>query len=347
MRALARTQADHAYRIFCFSEDAAEAIGTEQSNVTFTVLRPRQRAVSTIVSLSILLRRERLDVLHATMYPPFFSPGPYVFTMHDVSPLSHPEFYPAHVRTRLRLLMSLGLRNARMIVCPTEDSRQTTSKYFGVSLDRMAVVHHGIDTRFQPLPAATSREAVRERYGIRAPYLLYVGKLQQRKNIVRMLQALHRVRDKAPELTLVLCGRRFGETDFLDETIARLNLRDKVIELGYVSNEDVPVLYSGALMVLYPTLLEGFGFPVLEAMACGTPVITSNVSCLPEIAGDAAILVDPENVDGIATAIERVHRSEDLRRELSVKGVHRAQSFTWERAAERTVEVYKRAASSK
>ena len=343
VRALVQTQPGHEYRIFCFSDDAAQAFDLRERNVTFTVLRPRQRALSTIVGLSMALRRERLDVLHATMYPPFFSPSPYVFTMHDVSPLSHPEFYPRQVRARLKFLMARGLRTARLIICPTEDSRQTTSRYFGINLDRMSVVHHGIDPRFRPVPRETARAAVAERYGVGSPYLLYVGKLQERKNIVRMLEALDRLRDDAREVTLVLCGRRFGDATFIDETIARLRLKDRVVEIGYVPDTDVPLLYSGAETVLYPTLLEGFGFPVVEAMACGTPVITSNVSCLPEIAGDAAMLVNPESVDEIAAAIHRLHTDEGTRRDLIARGAVRAKTFTWEKAAARTLEVYRRA----
>jgi glycosyltransferase involved in cell wall biosynthesis len=279
------------------------------------------------------------------MYPPPFSSVGYVFTMHDISPFAHPDFYPSRIRAGLSPLIRRGLRKARLIVCPSEHARETTAERFRVEPDRISVVHHGIDARFRPLAAEETPDTVRERYHIRAPYALYVGKLMLRKNIVRMLEAFDLLRRDAPELTLVLCGRRFWDSRFLDEAIARLRLQDRVVELGYVPDADLPPLYAGAEMALYPTLFEGFGFPVLEAMACGTPVVTSNVSCLPEIAGNAALLVNPESVEEIAAAMLRLHLDPALRATLRAKGLARAAMFTWQRAAEQMVEVYRRASA--
>ena len=345
VRSLAKMDQGNEYRIFCLSQAAADCFCVDVANFRFQILWPRHRAISVPVSLPFLLQREPVDILHATMYPPFFSPVEYVFTMHDVSPLVYPDFYPTNMRRSLKFLISRGLRKAKLIVCPSEHARETTAEHFGVDPDRISVVHHGIDSRFRPLPEEEAPDTVRERYQIRAPYALYVGKLMLRKNIVRMLEAFDLLRRDAPELTLVLCGRRFWDTHFLDEAIVRLRLQDRVVELGYVPDADLPLLYAGAEMALYPTLFEGFGFPVLEAMACGTPVVTSNVSCLPEIAGDAALLVDPQKVEEIAAAMRRLHADAALRRTLREKGLARAALFTWQRAAEQMVEVYRRASA--
>ena len=345
VRALAKVDRDNEYRILCLSQAAADAFGLQQANVCFEILRPRLRAISFPVSLPLSLMREPVDILHATVYPPLISPVDYVFTMHDVSPFVYPDNYPAGMRTRLKFLIGRGLRQAKQIVCVSEHARATTAEHCGIDPDRIAVIHHGIDPRFRPFPSDEAQDLVRQRYQIRAPYVLYVGKLTAPKNLDRMLEAFSLVHRDAPELTLVLCGRRFWDSQFLDDAIARLGLRECVVEPGYVPTEDLPLLYAGATMSLYVSLFEGFGFPLVEAMACGTPVVTSNVSCLPEVAGDGALLVNPNSVEEIADAMRRLHTDPALRATVREKGLARASAFTWDRTATKYLEVYRRASA--
>jgi glycosyltransferase involved in cell wall biosynthesis len=342
VRALAGIDRENEYRIFCLSQDAVDACGVDAPNVRFEILRHGSRAAGLTFGLPLALRKSPVDVLHATVYPPLVSPVDYVFTMHDVSPFALPGNYPAHMRVGLRFLIGRGLRRAARVVCVSEHARQSTLEHSGIGADRTTVIHHGIDAAFRPRPVADARATVLERYGIRAPYALYVGKLTAPKNLVRLLEAFAALRRESPELSLVLCGRRFWDSAFLDEAVNRLALRDAVVEPGYVPTEDLPLLYSGAEMLTYVSLFEGFGFPVVEAMACGTPVVTSNVACLPEIAGDAALLVDPGSTEDITSAIRRLHADPDLQSDLSKKGLARAALFSWHRAAEHYLDVYRR-----
>jgi glycosyltransferase involved in cell wall biosynthesis len=340
VRALAAVDHRNEYRIFCLARQAAEAFHLAQDNVRFHVLWPPARRISVPLSLPLSLFGAGVDLLHATVYPPPFCPVDLIFTMHDASPFAHPEFFPPAIRRRLSFLVHRGLKKAKLIVCASTHARDATVERFKLPPERFLIIPHGIDERFHPGRAEEARAVVRERYKLVPPYALYVGKLIERKNLVRLLEAYDQVHADAPELTLALCGRRFWDGRFFDEAVARV--RGTVVELGHVPDEDLPLLYIGAEMLVYPTLYEGFGFPVLEAMACGTPVITSNVSSLPEIAGGAALLVDPYAVDDIAHAMRRLHADADLRASLRQKGLVHAAEFTWRAAAEGTLEAYRR-----
>lgn len=345
IRALAKIDTENEYHIFSLGPESRDAIGVEQDNVHYHVMWPRTRWISLPVALPLSLLRHRLDFYHATFVPPPISPAPYVFTMHDVTPLAHPHFYEPRIQKRLAALISRGVKHSRLIVCVSQNALDTTAEWFGVSSDRMAVVHHGVDARYQPMPADEASAKLRH-YGIDRPYVLFVGKLESRKNIQRLLEAYHQFRERSgADVALVLAGRRTYEPEVIDQTLDRLGIREHVIELGYVADRDMPALYGAAELFLFATLWEGFGIPVLESMACGTPVVTSRVSCLPEITGDAALLVDPTDVGEIAEAICRVHGDESLRRTLIQRGIERASQFTWERCAEQTLDVYRRMAA--
>jgi glycosyltransferase involved in cell wall biosynthesis len=179
-----------------------------------------------------------------------------------------------------------------------------------------------------------------DRYGIRRPYILYVGGINARKNIVRLFAAYERLNRRQPQVTLVVAGRRQWQTGAIDAAFRELDLADRVHFTGYVDDADLPALYSAAELFVFPSLYEGFGLPPLEAMACGTPVVTSNISSLPEVVGDGALTVDPYDVDGLTTAIERVLTDQVLRVELRRRGVARAAGFTWQRTAQAVYAAY-------
>jgi len=177
--------------------------------------------------------------------------------------------------------------------------------------------------------------------------MLYVGKLEARKNISRLLRAFHQFQQRTKsDLKLILAGRRFWDLDDIDRTIAELNIASSIRELGYVPDQDLRPLYSGSEFFVFPSLWEGFGFPIVEAMKSGAPVITSNISCLPEIAGDAAELVDPESVDQIADAMVKLSSDPTLCSQMIQKGLEQGQKFTWESAAQKTVAAYERTAAA-
>ena len=332
--------------VFCVSEHGRVALGIDQPNVRVHVLRPQTPWVSIPLGFPWALLRHRINFYHATVVPPPFSPVPYVFTMHDVAPFVRPGFYPASVRRSLSRLIARGLRRAERIICISEHTRQATAERFGVSEDKMVVIHHGVSDEFRPTPEPEARARVQRDLGVSDPYMLYLGKLEKRKNIVRLVKAFSRFRrESATDLKLVLAGKRTWALPELDETVTSLKLKDHVVELGYIPQTTIPPLLSAAACFVFPSLWEGFGLPVLEAMACGAPVITSDVSCMPEIAGEAALLVNPESTEEIAHAMYRVSHDVTLRQSMVQKGLVRATEFTWHRAAQRTVEVYRQVCS--
>lgn len=344
VRALATLDQQHDYHIFCTHQEAIERFQLSQRNVHFHVLWPATRWVSVPVSLPLALLTQRLDLLHATFVPPPWSPTSYVFTMHDISTIAHPEFYPASLRWRTNKLMLQGLKKARLILCVSANVRDDVAAHWGIPLERLAVAYHGVGTNFCPMDRAQARDIVQQTYGIQHPYILYVGRLEERKNIVRILEAFHQFRHEvASNVKLVLIGRREWVWPEIDITIERLRLHDHVLELGFFNHKDLPVFYSAAEMLVFPSLWEGFGLPVVEAMACGCPVITSNLTCLPEVAGGAAVLVDPYSVADLAQAMQRVLCDTACRESLRTKGLARAQYFTWQQTAQQTLAAYERA----
>ncbi|MCX6026985.1 MAG: glycosyltransferase family 1 protein [Chloroflexi bacterium] len=224
---------------------------------------------------------------------------------------------------------------------PSESTRDDLQRITHVPESRVHMVPYGVSPSFRPVHAPHLRRAVAERYGLPSEFLLYVGNLEPRKNLPRLLEAYARLPGRQVVPPLVLAGTRGWKDAPLRETMERLNLGRRVVFPGYIPQEDLPAVYSMAAAFVYPSLYEGFGLPVLEAMACGTPVITSNVSSMPEVAGDAALLVSPNDVEGLTRALDRVLGEPDLRAELSRRGLARARQFTWRRAAESTLAVYR------
>jgi glycosyltransferase involved in cell wall biosynthesis len=347
IRALLRIDRRNEYHVYFTQREARRQFDTHDAQLTSHVLWPPIRSLGIALGLPLQLLAQRVDLVHATFIPPLYSPKGYVLTMHDTSMFDHPEFYhPDHLR-RLRRLIPLGIKRARLIVCVSQHTRDMVAERFGVPDERLCVVHHGVGDQFRPQGEDAITRVSRDKYGIRGPYLLFVGQLKTRsKNLLRLLEAFHAVaRDYGDDLKLVLVGRRSWASEGIDATVHRLGLEQRVIELGHVADAELPALYSGARALVFPSLVEGFGFPVVEAMACGTPVVTSTAYCLPEIAGGAAVLVDPLSVDAIASGMLSVLRDNGLADSLRRRGTRRAGDFTWDAAGRKTLEAYERAHS--
>ena len=267
--------------------------------------------------------------------------------MHCFSNFAHPEFYAPLVAWRLNRLMKVALRRAACVLCVSKSVRDEVAERFRLPMDRLAVAYNGVGSHFVPIPSDVARRAVTERFGIDYPYVLLVGKLQARKNVVRLIRAFGRFRRATgSDARLLLAGKRTATAEGIDEAIDELDLRQHVVQAGYFKPGDLPVLYSAARQFVFPSLWEGFGIPVVEAMACGTPVVTSTVTSLPEIAGDAALLVNPESIDEIADAMVRVETLPELRSTLVSRGLARAKEFTWENCARATLTAYAAVARS-
>lgn len=343
LRALAAIDRENEYVIYCTGDEAPPAIGVTQDNFRYSVLTPRSRALSLTMSLPARLKRDGVDFLHSTFTPPPFSAGPEMLTMHCLSSFVHPEFYSPLIAWRLNRLLRIGMRRSQCVLCVSQATADDVHTRFGVERERLAVAYNGVSPRLQPLAATAASQRVREELGVEGPYALFVGKLEPRKNVMRLLEAFAKFRhDTRSSTRLLLAGNRTAVTPAIERQIARLGLAEAVIQPGYVPFDMLAPLYSAARMFLLPSLWEGFGIPVVEAMACGAPVLTSSVTCLPEIAGDAAVIVDPHSTDSIAEGIAQLDASEDLRRTLVQRGFERARLFTWENSARHTRAAYAR-----
>jgi glycosyltransferase involved in cell wall biosynthesis len=283
------------------------------------------------------------DLMFATTYvPPPTSIERVVLVVHDLAFDLMPETAP-HVTDRWRRSFDRWLAAAAAVIVPTEATRADLLRLHEVDPSLVHAIHHGIDA--DPFTRVRSDDVddVRRRFDIDAPYVLSLSGLEQRKNLRGLVQAFERMSDD--RIYLVIAGGPVrwapAHSDDLEHEIARLtaSARERVVRTGYVSDSDRTALLAGAEALAYPSRYEGFGFPVLEGFAAGVPVLTSNVSSLPEVAGDAALLVDPHDVDAIAGGLDRILGDEPLRDELRAAASARVASFTWERSARRTAAV--------
>jgi glycosyltransferase involved in cell wall biosynthesis len=342
LRALLSIDRENEYHVFCLTAGARDAIRLQHDNLKFHVLYPSNRWVSTLANLPVSMMRAKVDLLHATMVAPLISPADYVFTAHCFSNFAHPELYPWARRIPLNWNILHGVRRSRLTICVSNDVRVRMAMRFNIPLEKMQVVHNGVGENFHPIPRGEAAAIMLQKYNIRDPYVLFVGQIKARKNVVRIIRAFAQVkRETKMPLKLLLAGRRIWTSDGVDEAIAEEGIKDEVRELGHIDLDDLPVIYSGAELFVFPSLWEGFGIPVIEAMASGTPVLTSNLSSLPEIAGDSAVLVDPYSVEEIAGGMHRVLTDSAYRDSLRAKGLQRAALFTWTNTATQTLNAYK------
>jgi len=230
------------------------------------------------------------------------------------------------------------------IITVSEYTKRDIMKYFSINPSKISVVHLGADTIFKPSEDSDEKKEILNKYRISKKYLLFVGDFKFRKNIAKLIQTFEKIKRHFDEYQFLIVGKKTGF--YYKEVLEKLNklpeyIKEDIILTEYVPLEDLPYLYSSATLCLYPSLYEGFGLPILEAMACGCPVLTSNISSMPEVAGDAAILVDPYSLEEIMSAIEKVLSDERLRVSLRQKGLERVKHFSWEKAARETLQVYR------
>lgn len=293
------------------------------------------------------LRRVGACLYHSPYYLMPYWPGvPAVLTCHDVIPLVYPNYFSAQQRLAFRLAHRLALRAAHHVIAVSQATRADLRRFFGLPAQRVTVIPEAADSHYSPRPVYEIA-ALRQRYGLSSNYLLYLGSNKPHKNLVRLIQAwaLVRQQDAAREVQLVIAGpwdARYPESKQLAED---LGLLTSIRFLGPVPETDLPALYSGALILVFPSLYEGFGLPALEAMACGAPVACANTSSLPEVVGDAAPRFDPEDPGALADLLVRLLADPDWRAALREAGLRRAARFSWEETARQTLAVYAAAQS--
>jgi glycosyltransferase involved in cell wall biosynthesis len=314
--------------------------------------RPAPRIVWEQVFLPGVCARERLDLLHGLAFvSPLLCPCPTIITVHDLSFALFPEFFRGPNGMYLRLFTRIACRRAARVITVSENTRADVMRLYSVPGERVAAIPHGVGPAFYPRPTAQVAEFRRAR-GLPDHFILFVGTLEPRKNLVKLIEAFSNLKSRhsprvreISNLKLILIGGKGWYYDQIFAAIERMNLKDHVILVGYVPNKDLPLWYNAADVFAFPSRYEGFGLPVLEAMACGTPTVTSTASSLPKVAGDAALTVSPDDVDALSAALHRALTDTALRQELSSRGMARAATFTWEETARRTVAVYRQALS--
>ena len=290
-----------------------------------------------------LLKRRGADVFHGPAFMIPLRPAGLktVVTIHDIVAFIKPETVPLKYALYMRMLIRMVVEKADKVITPSESTKKDLIERLGVPESKIDVVYEAVSPSFTPSNGATRPVDIRQRFGIRDKYMLFVGNLEPRKNLIRLLKAFEIAREKLGDTyQLVICGKKGWLYKDILHTYEAVNKGD-VILTNYVGDEDLINLYRSADMFVFPTLYEGFGLPVLEAMGCGAPVITSNISSLPEIAGEAAVLIDPLDVGQISDAMVKIAFSEDRRRELREKGLAQASRFSWTQTARRTLDVYR------
>jgi glycosyltransferase involved in cell wall biosynthesis len=324
-------------------EEAVVCTGTNVEKITPSV---KYYSLREQVDLPRILRRKKIDLLHSPHFNiPLIRVCPTVVTIHDVIYLACREDLPSLAgRMYYRAMMAAAVRRADRIITDSEYSKRDIQRFFKAKDDHLDVIYPGVDQSICKNVDSVKLCEVKSRLGIASPYLIYTGIYKLRKNHAGLLQAFKTFVDEGGDAQLVIAGPMEDGEEMLRRLAQDLGVADRVVFTGFVDDGDLPALYSGASVYACPSLYEGFGFTVLEAMACGVPVVCSKETSLPEVAGAAALYADARNPQEFGNALYRVFRDQALRAILVSKGTNNLQRFQWKHAAEQTLAVYEKAA---
>lgn len=344
IRHLPLADAEPKYSVYT-SERGGTLTGVRRVITPINTQRPLVRIAWEQAILPYVVRRDELDMLHGLAYAlPLASTVHGIVTIYDFTFIHVPEAFPVFNRYYLSLMTRLSARRAKHICTISESTRRDAIRLLNVSADRVSVIYPGIANRFRR-PSSSAIEAFRRRRGLPERFVLYLGTLEPRKNVVTLIRAytqLARADRSTPDL--VIAGAKGWHFDTIFAEIESLGIKERVHFPGYVPAAEQAHWYAAADIFVYPSRYEGFGLPVAEAMACGTPVITSTAASLPEIVGDAGVMVSPDDEAALADEMARLLHSADERERLGDAGQKRASRFSWRQAARRQVAVYQRVA---
>jgi glycosyltransferase involved in cell wall biosynthesis len=346
VQALARRDDDDHYLVLCRQNDRAfiEALGPR---FEVRVEASAHYSVAEQWRIPLALRQTRVDLFHAPHYVvPRLVGCPYVVTIHDCIHLRFPQYLPHRLAPLYaRTMMHVAARGARRVLTVSQASKVDILHYLKIPADRVEVIYNAPDARLTAPPAPDEIARTRDRYLLTSPFILYTGNIKPHKNLDRLIEAYAELRRRGIEdHKLLIIGDEVSKYPNLRRLVHRFQLHQHVRFLGFVPDATLAALYRLAAVFVFPSLYEGFGLPPLEAMAAGVPVITSNVSSLPEVVGDAALLIDPMDTGSIADALARVLGDPILRGDLIRRGQARAATFSWDRSAARVHEVYRETA---
>jgi glycosyltransferase involved in cell wall biosynthesis len=333
------------YTVFLGEKRYSGAPGLDLQISRLPTHQPIVRIVWEQVIQPAALGRSGVDLIHGMAFVgPLLSACPSVVTVHDLSFLFYPQGFRKLNRLYLRIFTRLSVHRAQRIIAVSESTKRALVQQYGLLPAKIDVVHNGVDPSFRLLQASQVA-AFRAEQGLPERFILFVGTLEPRKNVAALIEAYARLSRSRPPLMLV--GGKGWLHDGVFARMEALGLTDEVRFVGYVPAGDLPFWYNAADLFVYPSLYEGFGLPPLEAMACGTPVITSAASSLPEVVSQAGLLVDPTSIDDLVSAMARVLADADLREEMRAAGLVQASLFSWQQTAQRTAASYRRALAAK
>jgi len=348
IRAVAAVDHENEYTVFAKS-DAFDDLNRDEPLFRTVRVSTRSRPARLLweqLALPIHLRRQKIDVLHSPHHtaPMVVAGCRRVITFHDLTFFLLADRYP---RSRLMYFRAVSWATARVadaLICPSQAVRDDIVRILHARPEKVHPIAEAAAPEFQPIKNRAALEKLRTRYALPERFILSVGSLEPGKNRAALLKAYAGLRKRGLEQKLVVVGQRAWKYEDDLALAEELGIKGDVLFTGYVPPEEMPALYNAADLFVFPSLYEGFGLPVIEAMACGVPVVASNLSAIPEVAGEAALLVDPRDIDQLCDAMERVLRDKRLQAALRRRGLERAQGFSWERAARETIAVYQETA---
>lgn len=325
------------------NKEEAEKINKKQiENIKTIVFKNKNPLIRYLYEIPTLVKKYNIDVLHTQYYAPLVKNCKLVVTIHDISYEHFPDYFSKVELIRNRLWIWYSSKIANAILTVSEYSKKDISNRYSINQNKIFVTHLAASEIYKKVDIKLVEET-KEKFEINGDYLLTVGNLQPRKNMIRLINSYVELKTNNQNfnLKLVIVGKKAWKSDKIFERVNSANLNNEIILTDYVSNEELVSLYNGAQIFIYPSIFEGFGLPVIEAMACGTPVITSNVSSLPEVAGDSALLINPYDYNDITNKIIELYRNNELIENLKIKGEVRAKEFKWEETTLKILNVYR------
>jgi glycosyltransferase involved in cell wall biosynthesis len=293
--------------------------------------------------LPVELLRDKIDLFHCPFYGlPVYQPCPMVVTIHDIIYEIHPEWFPKLQGASFRFLSRLGAKTARKVIAVSEHTKKDIMERYHVPESKIEVIYEAPDDMYRIIKDEALLKRTKQKFGITKDFLIHVGAIHKRRNIVSLLKVFKRLKESGRDLQLVLVGSIQWPFIDLKQLLLEMGLKSDVVHLEFISDENLACLYNAARLFVYPSLYEGFGLPLVEAMACGTPIAASNVSSIPEVIGDAGILFDPYNEDEILDSIKTIIDDKNARDSLISRGSDRVRRYSWSGAAKRTIELYNR-----
>lgn len=346
IEALAEIDQTNRYTLFVTKAAAVKRFADRWPNFQVRLTLPHTPLVRIPLTLSRELRRHPVDLLHVQYTAPPFAPCPIVTTIHDLAFEHLPETFNRRSWMQMRLTVRRTARRAAHIITVSDYSRDDIIRTYKIPPERITVTHEAAPANFAPVSDPIELKRIRDRYGISRNYILSLSSIQPRKNLVRLIEAytqLRRVNSDDTFPQLVLAGKRGWLEHETFRAAKESAIARDIVFTGYVPDDDLTGLYSGALCFVYPSYFEGFGLPLVEAMQCGVPVIAGDRTSVPEVVGDAGLLFDPFNTNELASALNCLINDSDLCGALRRKGLLRARSFNWQATARSTLRIYERA----